>query len=255
MTVVDLSSRRRIDPTLKVSEIFGPTLQGEGPSAGRACNFVRLGLCNLDCGWCDTPFTWDWKGKNGVAYDRKAELSTMPVADIIAEVEELATRPMLTVISGGEPLVQAASLDRLVSGLLDSEAVTSVEIETNGTHLPSELLQSLSINGYVHFNVSPKLSGSGVDPRTAIVPETLKAFGSLDSIYKFVVSNQKELAEIKMLSEMIGVPGDRIWLMPEGTSSDVIASNFAAVFDAAVLHGWSCSTRLHVLAHEDKRRI
>lgn len=45
---------------LVVSEVFGPTFQGEGPSLGRRAGFVRLGRCNLDCSWCDTPNTWDW---------------------------------------------------------------------------------------------------------------------------------------------------------------------------------------------------
>lgn len=43
---------------LTVSEIFGPTLQGEGPTAGRRAGFLRLGRCNLACSWCvaaDTP--------------------------------------------------------------------------------------------------------------------------------------------------------------------------------------------------------
>lgn len=37
---------------LRVSEVFGPTFQGEGPSAGRPAVFVRLGGCNLNCSWC-----------------------------------------------------------------------------------------------------------------------------------------------------------------------------------------------------------
>ena len=36
--------------TLVVSEVFGPTFQGEGPSLGQRAAFVRLGRCNLDRG-------------------------------------------------------------------------------------------------------------------------------------------------------------------------------------------------------------
>lgn len=51
---------------LRVSEVFGPTIQGEGPAAGRAASFVRLMGCNLSCAWCVEPdslilrptFTW-----------------------------------------------------------------------------------------------------------------------------------------------------------------------------------------------------
>ena len=47
-----------MDPlTLVVAEVFGPTVQGEGPSAGRRASFIRLGGCNLHCDWCDTKFT------------------------------------------------------------------------------------------------------------------------------------------------------------------------------------------------------
>ena len=37
---------------LRLVEVFGPTVQGEGPTIGRRCAFVRLGRCNLDCGYC-----------------------------------------------------------------------------------------------------------------------------------------------------------------------------------------------------------
>lgn len=42
---------------LVVSEVFGPTVQGEGPSLGRRAAFVRLGRCNLECTWCFVPET------------------------------------------------------------------------------------------------------------------------------------------------------------------------------------------------------
>ena len=57
---------------LVVAEIFGPTWQGEGPSAGQVAAFVRLGLCNLTCAWCDTAYTWDRS-----RFDLRAELRRM----------------------------------------------------------------------------------------------------------------------------------------------------------------------------------
>ena len=60
--------------SLAVSEIFGPTLQGEGPSSGRRAMFLRLAGCNLSCSWCDTAYTWDWS-----RYDKKAEVTMMQV--------------------------------------------------------------------------------------------------------------------------------------------------------------------------------
>jgi len=255
VTVVQLDERRPRGETLKVSEIFGPTLQGEGPSAGRRCSFVRLGLCNLDCSFCDTPFTWDWNGKNGTAYDRKAELTTMAIYDVIDEVDRVANNePMMVVISGGEPLVQAAGLDSLVDKLLDSGVATCFEIETNGTFIPSPLLKLYAMpDGPLSFNVSPKLGCSGVDPRKAIVPEALRLFTELQASFKFVVASADDIAEIVQLQATGDIRGEDIWIMPEGISAETINKRFPALFDTAVKNGWSCSTRLHVLAHNDER--
>src|SRR5690606_9075665 len=40
---------------LNVNEHFGPTIQGEGPSAGQLCTFLRLAGCHVKCSWCDIP--------------------------------------------------------------------------------------------------------------------------------------------------------------------------------------------------------
>ena len=44
---------------MRVVEVFGPTVQGEGPYAGRVCHFLRLGGCDYRCSWCDTPYAVD----------------------------------------------------------------------------------------------------------------------------------------------------------------------------------------------------
>jgi len=40
-----------------ISEIFGPTIQGEGALAGRLTVFVRTGGCDSRCNWCVAPDT------------------------------------------------------------------------------------------------------------------------------------------------------------------------------------------------------
>lgn len=37
---------------IPISEIFGPTIQGEGPRTGYPTIFVRVYGCNLECPWC-----------------------------------------------------------------------------------------------------------------------------------------------------------------------------------------------------------
>ena len=69
---------------LPVSEVFGPTIQGEGPHAGRRVYFVRLGGCNLSCSWCDSAYTWD-----GETYDLREELTPSTALDVLARLHEL----------------------------------------------------------------------------------------------------------------------------------------------------------------------
>ena len=40
-------------------EVFS-SIQGEGLLVGCRQVFLRLALCNLDCGYCDTPFANRW---------------------------------------------------------------------------------------------------------------------------------------------------------------------------------------------------
>lgn len=44
--------------TIVTSEIFGPTIQGEGPNTGARCIFVRVKGCSFRCSWCDSKHTW-----------------------------------------------------------------------------------------------------------------------------------------------------------------------------------------------------
>ena len=81
--------------TLPISEVFGPTLQGEGPHAGRTVQFIRLGGCNLSCSWCDTPYTWD-----ASRFNLRQELTPMSVQEILDRI--IPGVPI--VLSGGEPL-------------------------------------------------------------------------------------------------------------------------------------------------------
>ena len=62
---------------LEVSEIFGLTIQGEGPSVGRRAVFLRLRRCNLACDWCDTRYTWD---KNDPDYDKYEVLTSEQIS-------------------------------------------------------------------------------------------------------------------------------------------------------------------------------
>jgi 7-carboxy-7-deazaguanine synthase len=92
---------------MRVVEAFGPTVQGEGPLAGRVTHFLRLGGCDYRCSWCDTPYAVD------PAQVRQAEnLSDEQVLD---RLDALAPAPLLT-LSGGNPVLWPLS-ERFLDGL------------------------------------------------------------------------------------------------------------------------------------------
>lgn len=43
---------------IPVAEMFGPTIQGEGPDVGKRTIFVRVCGCDFSCDWCDSKFAW-----------------------------------------------------------------------------------------------------------------------------------------------------------------------------------------------------
>jgi 7-carboxy-7-deazaguanine synthase len=239
---------------LTVSELFGPTFQGEGPNAGRRAMFVRLGRCNLDCAWCDTPYTWDWKGKIGPPQDPSA-LRRMTILDVLQTLNDLCDQqrtglPSLTVITGGEPMVQRALLP--LCDMLTSRG--TVEIETNGTIEPGAALSA-----YAHYNVSPKLAHSGVPRAKAINEEALTTFACLADAgrarFKFVVREAADLMEVRDLCNDIGIPPDTVWIMPEGRSSEQIHDGLRKLADDVLAAGYNLTGRLHVTLWEDKRAV
>jgi 7-carboxy-7-deazaguanine synthase len=228
--------------TLKVNEIYGPTVQGEGSSTGRRCAFLRLTGCNLTCSWCDTPYTWDWTGLNGVVYDKDKETKLMETEDVL---ERLLTFDVpLLVISGGEPMIQQAALAPLVSALL--EAGKKVEIETNGTIAP--LIKP------TQFNVSPKLSNSGVRESKRRKVENLKRYVGR-SIFKFVCQNTKDFEEVQAYVDEAEIPNNDVWVMPEGTNADRLINHLALISEEAISRGWNVSGRLHTMTWGLRRGI
>ncbi len=43
-----------VESEIRISEIFGPTIQGEGALIGQPTVFVRTGGCDYRCAWCDS---------------------------------------------------------------------------------------------------------------------------------------------------------------------------------------------------------
>ena len=101
------------EDTLVVHEIY-KSVQGESSFAGVPCTFVRLTGCNLRCAWCDTP----------QAFYRGTRMRREEVLD-----RALAMDTPLVELTGGEPLLQPASIP-LLAELCDRGK--TVLVETSG---------------------------------------------------------------------------------------------------------------------------
>lgn len=161
----------------KVVEIFGPTIQGEGPHAGRVTHFVRLGGCDYRCSWCDTP--------DAVLPERVRQADRLDDDEIINRLNALGPAPMV-VLSGGNPALW--HLDSLVDRL--EECYDIIAVETQGSRWRNWLARVQSLV------VSPKPPSSGeVSLRndaqfTTFMAEALPA---AHMVLKVVVFNEDDL--------------------------------------------------------------
>ena len=225
---------------IKVNEIFGPTIQGEGASVGKEVTFLRLSGCNLHCVWCDTPYTWNWIGTSFAhpdKYDPKKESHEMSIEDIYEALNRIPTRAL--VISGGEPLIQQKQLLPLIH-LLKKDGWW-IEVETNGT-IPirpefGELIDQ--------FNCSPKLSNSGDPLKLRIRENTLRMLGQDEKVFfKFVVGSDQDVEEtLKLIEEFDLV---RVYLMPLGKTAEELEKTLSLTKALAEKHQLLFSPRLHV---------
>lgn len=228
--------------TLVIAELFGPTVQGEGPSAGREAAFVRLGGCNLTCDWpCDSAFTWD-----ADHFNLRTELRRTPVEQIVGEL--LGCDTPIVVITGGEPLLHQnqAGWRRLLPALSGKH----IEVETNGTIAPTPF----TLEHVTQFNVSPKLAFAGDPEHRRIRPGALTALNNTDKAnFKFVCRAPADVDEAAGIAIAHGISRERVWIMPEGSHADAVNATLRDLAARAIAHRFNLTTRLHILLWGDER--
>lgn len=230
---------------LAVSEVFY-SIQGEGATMGKPSVFVRLGGCNLMCGGMGTQF--DGELHNGATWrcdtvEVWMRAKSKPFKDILPDdcLNAIMNDAHL-IVTGGEPLMQQDAVKEFI--LFVRELINPnvfVEIETNGTIEPNEALrQQVDL-----FNVSPKLSNSGNDKSQTFNKKALKTFNEISSIFKFVVSNEKDYEEIMAdYSEIID--RDKVYLMPAGENQELLNQNKEYVAELCITEHFNYCTRLHI---------
>jgi 7-carboxy-7-deazaguanine synthase len=107
---------------LNLVEIFS-SIQGEGTYVGATTLFVRLGGCDLRCGWCDSPHTWKPApecrievGRGSGVFETRA--NPVSVEDVIAAAESLdLAAHQFASLTGGEPLLQPEAAGAIARAL------------------------------------------------------------------------------------------------------------------------------------------
>ncbi len=231
--------------TLFIADIFR-SVQGEGKNLGTPSVFIRLGICNLQCSWCDTPYTW----KKGMT-DYVARTETW----ILAKIKKLVAGTSINhvVITGGEPLLQQKQLAALLSRPLFR--TMNLEFETNGSMpLLPEMKELMATRAEqrltpLHFTISPKLADSGNRPY---------AFQQYpNAVYKFVyVRKESEkliLAAVKKIKKTSAVSPSTngsstptVYIMPEGVTVKAMEKKYPDIVKFCTRNGFRFSPRLHI---------
>lgn len=167
-----------------ISEVFGPTIQGEGALIGKPTVFVRTGGCDYRCEWCDSLYA--------VLPEYKNEWTPMQPAAILDEVARLAGgHSILITISGGNPALQP--LEPLLD--LGRERGFTFALETQGSVARPWFFK------LDHLMLSPKPPSSGMATDWEKLADTVAAAGSQTRVMlKLVVFDEADYQYARAVS-------------------------------------------------------
>jgi organic radical activating enzyme len=224
---------------LHISEHFGPTLQGEGNTVGMPAIFWRFKGCVLTCSYCDTIEVW----KKGISYTFDEAYRMFADAGYFTRLNK---HECVLVLTGGDPLLQqGAILEFFYHCISRGESVGDwrIEVENQGSLMPGR--------DFSHFiqqwNISPKLSNSGVPRARRIVPEVIEFLKRQRAYFKFPISSHKDLAEVQEYLEMFNIPKSRVSLMPICSTREEHVRVGAIVADLCKNSGYRFSPRLQLV--------
>lgn len=171
---------------IRLSEVLGPTIQGEGILTGCPSMFVRVQGCSLQCAQCDTKHSWSRQSKLTPLDDVKKCLQKHPRIDVV--------------ITGGEPLDDdhIVAVEELAQWAYHRGR--RVTVETSGQYtrqqrLPRQLLKIVYL-----WSVSPKLPAMGFDkPQANPFFASHVAAAGRHTQLKFVVSPQTLDQDLEMV--------------------------------------------------------
>lgn len=179
---------KNTDALISISEIFGPTIQGEGALIGTQTVFVRTGGCDYRCAWCDTGYA--------VLPEFEDQWQAMDAKSIMAKIEVLSGNKSLWItLSGGNPAQQ--DLAELIK--IGQAKGYQFSMETQGSIAKTwfTLLDQLTL--------SPKPPSTGMSFKKRGLDRCLEACENLieteNVSLKFVVADKEDLLWSKTIAD------------------------------------------------------
>lgn len=258
------------------------SVQGEGRSTGVPSYFIRLGLCNLTCGFsrafgnqllkdkaledgeifkgdlelegkatwtCDSTSQWLWRGEDK---DFDYLINQWKEQGIYQDILDGVIHLIWT---GGEPTIKGhqVAISNFMKYWLEKEPYhLSVandvynEIETNGTIvIEDELFHWLD-----QINCSPKLDNSGMTEKQRIKPEAIKRIMEHNNYqFKFVISTEDDVLELfRDFVTPFNIPLKNVICMPGLDDQANFHERTQFCLEMAKKYKFIGMTRLHISA-------
>ncbi|WP_113913105.1 7-carboxy-7-deazaguanine synthase QueE [Roseovarius dicentrarchi] len=162
---------------IRISEIFGPTIQGEGALIGVPTVFVRTGGCDYRCVWCDSL--------HAVDSDYRRDWAPMSAGAVMDEVRRLSGgQPLTVTLSGGNPAIQPLG-DLIALGRAEGYGFA---METQGS-VARDWFAQLEM-----LVLSPKPPSSEMQTDWALLQDCIDAARGAPTVLKIVVFDEADFA-------------------------------------------------------------
>ena len=263
------------------------SVQGEGISTGIPSYFVRLGLCNLNCGmsraftntllkeqsladgeifkgdlelegkasWtCDSTSQWLWRGEDKefqYLIDQWKEQGIY---------EHIRNGTIHIIWTGGEPTIKGHQ-EAIVNFRSYWYQLEMKEMKENGYTSNFIPFDEIETNGTIvidqplfsfldQINCSPKLSNSGMTVKQRIVPEAIERIKQHTNYqFKFVISTEDDIKEMfRDFVEPFNIPLKNVVCMPGLDSQTDFHERTQFVMEMAKKYKFRGMTRLHISA-------